>query len=228
MQSKQKIQVIAKAIISFTDSYTYNKQGKRNEQSEFESTLQLAYIVSTLQSLENQIQYNNALKQIIKTKKLLKSLIALTKFRLGTHIDLDVDRQRLEVRSGSQRCLSWIQCKGDEQIQTELINNGYGRVISIQISTAGGIGEEQDWEIFNGFIQISNFLRALHQGRNNYYQPSFQPLPLLARRSEEQIEEEGANEEIEAQMNNKGNYGNIKYYANSTKSATLNHFIHRN
>ncbi|KAA6371179.1 MAG: hypothetical protein EZS28_033293 [Streblomastix strix] len=227
MQSKQKIQVIAKAIISFTDSYTQNKKRKQKEQQKSESTLQLAYIVSTLQSLENQIQYNNALKQVIKTKKLLKSLVALVTFRLSTHIDLDVDRQRLEVRNGSGRCLSWIQCKGDEQIQSELVNVGFGKVICISICTAGGIGEEQDWEIFNGFIQISNFLRALHEGRNDDWKPSFQPLPLLARRSEEQIEEEGANEELDTQMNNKGNYGNIKYYANSTKSATPNHFIRK-
>ncbi|KAA6310370.1 MAG: hypothetical protein EZS28_056322, partial [Streblomastix strix] len=57
--------------------------------------------------------------------------------------------------------------------------------------------------------------------------PSFQPLPLLVPVSLEQIEEEGAIEEIETQMNNNGNYGYIKNDATWAKSVTLNHFIHR-
>ncbi|KAA6387831.1 MAG: hypothetical protein EZS28_016641, partial [Streblomastix strix] len=52
-------------------------------------------------------------------------------------------------------------------------------------------------------------------------------LPLLARVSFEQIEEEGANEEIEAQMNNNGLGGDIKAWGNLTKAVILNHFIHR-
>ncbi|KAA6371727.1 MAG: hypothetical protein EZS28_032747 [Streblomastix strix] len=63
-------------------------------------------------------------------------------------------------------------------------------------------------------------------GRNDYYS-SFKQLPLLARRTVEQIEEEGANEEIEAQMNNKGYYGEIKCRANKAKEVVLNRFIHR-
>ncbi|KAA6322450.1 MAG: hypothetical protein EZS28_054434 [Streblomastix strix] len=111
---------------------------------------------------------------------------------------------RLEIRCNSRWCLYWIQQFGDEQDQSELVNNGYGRVTSISFCTAGGKGEEQDKEISDGLYYISRFIRELHLGRNNDYQPSFQPLPLLARRSEEQIEEEGANEEIEAQLNNNG------------------------
>ncbi|KAA6369703.1 MAG: hypothetical protein EZS28_034770, partial [Streblomastix strix] len=178
-----------------------------------------------LQFLQNQILKNNTSKQVIQIPKLLKSLSALVTFRLGTHIDLDVDNQRLKVRSWSRDCLRYIQYFGDEQDQSELVNQGYGRVLSISFCTAGGKGEEQDYEIRNGLDRISDFLRELHEGKN--WQPYFQPLPLLARRSEEQIEEEGANEEIEAQMKNNGDDGDIKSNANRVKAMILNRFIRR-
>ncbi|KAA6366114.1 MAG: hypothetical protein EZS28_038360, partial [Streblomastix strix] len=168
MQTKQEIQNTANLIISFTDSYTQNKQGKQNEQPESESLPPLSEVGSTLLSLRNQIQ---------------------------------VDQQRLDVRSWSRACLSRIQSFGDEQVQQELVNYGYGRVMSLSFSTAGGVGEEQNMEIENGLYRIYRFLRQLHEGRN-YPQPSFQPLPLLVRSTEVQIEEEGAIEEIDAQMKN--------------------------
>ncbi|KAA6400317.1 MAG: hypothetical protein EZS28_004163 [Streblomastix strix] len=95
----------------------------------------------------------------------------------------------------------------------------------ITISTAGGSGEEQDLEIRNGLLDICWFLRELQVGRNDN-NSSFQPLPLHAKRSIEQIEEEGANEEIDAQMNNKGYHGIIKFRANEVKAKILNCFIH--
>ncbi|KAA6366630.1 MAG: hypothetical protein EZS28_037842 [Streblomastix strix] len=132
---------------------------------------------------------NKSCKLVTQIPTLLRSLSALVTFRLGNRIDLDVDRQILEVRSSSRDCL------------------------------------EQDKEIYNGLHDISEFLRQLHEGRT--WLPSFQPLPLLARRSIEQIEEEGANEELEAQMNNKGMNGYIMDQAKGSKAATLNHFIRR-
>ncbi|KAA6363209.1 MAG: hypothetical protein EZS28_041264 [Streblomastix strix] len=227
MQQKQEFYETARAIVSFTDSFTQNKQGKQNEQPESESISSLTDIASSLRTLSHQIwENNNTCKQVIHYPKLLHSLSALVTFRLGTHIDLDVDNQRLKIRYNSRWCLKYIRQFGDEQDQTELINNGYGRVTSITFCTAGGQGEEQDKEIWNGLMYISVFLIGLHEGRNGDYQPSFQPLPLLARRSEEQMEEEGANEEIDAQMKNKGMNGDIKHFANDAKAMTLNRFIH--
>ncbi|KAA6362757.1 MAG: hypothetical protein EZS28_041716 [Streblomastix strix] len=227
MQQKYKFYETARAIVSFTDLYTQNKQGKQNEQPESESISSLTDIASSLQTLSHQIQHNNnTRKQVIHIPKLLQSLSALVTFRLGTHIDLDVDNQRLEVRSWSRDCFRCIQQFGDEQDQSELVNNGYGRVMPISIFTAGGKGEEPDEEIYNGLKYISEFLTELHERRNNDWQPSFQPLPLLARRSEEQKEEEGANEEIDAQMNNNGDDGYIKSKAQWAKEAILNLFIH--
>ncbi|KAA6392546.1 MAG: hypothetical protein EZS28_011925 [Streblomastix strix] len=131
------------------------------------------------------------------------------------------------MRNSSRLCLWNVYFYGDEQVQSELVNIEYGRVMFITLSTAGGIGEEQDLEIFNGLYYIECFLRELYEGRNEW-QPSFQPLPLLARITEEQIEEEGANEEIDAQMNNYNGYNYyIKKWANYVKAASLNHFIRR-
>ncbi|KAA6381567.1 MAG: hypothetical protein EZS28_022905 [Streblomastix strix] len=168
---------------------------------------------------------NKSSKQVIRIPKLLQSLIALSIFRLGTHLREQTDLLRLQVRQRSRGCLSWIQSYGNEQMQSVLVNQGYGRVISLSFSTAGGIGEEEDAEISYGLLRISWFLKALYEG-SNYY-TSFQPLPLLARVSLEQIEEEGAIEEIDAQMNNNGFDGNIKNCANEAKEVTLNRFIHR-
>ncbi|KAA6392548.1 MAG: hypothetical protein EZS28_011927 [Streblomastix strix] len=223
MKSEQQIQDAARVIVFFTDSYTQNKQRKENEQSE--SLPSLTDIVSNLESLQRQILMKMSCKSATQITKLLHSLTTLSRFKVGTHLREEIDQQSLEVRRWSRRCLSQIQYNGDEQDQSKLANQEYGRMMSLSYSTAGGIGDEQDDEIQYGMFCISYFLGQLHQGRNNY-QPSFQPLPLLARITEEQIEEEGANEEIEAQIINKGFDGIIKSYANYVKAATLNCFIH--
>ncbi|KAA6372988.1 MAG: hypothetical protein EZS28_031485 [Streblomastix strix] len=227
MESDQEIQNASRDIVSFTDSYVQNKQRKLNQQQESESTLSLAQVTSSLESLLRQIDNRKSYKQVIRIPKLLQSLIALVTFRLGTHLREEKDLLILKVRRQSRECLRYIQVYGDKQIQKELVNVGYGRVMSLSFSTAGGIGEEQDLEIRSGLSDISRFFRQLHEGRNNYGYRPFQPLPLLARVSLEQIEEEGANEEIEAQMNNNGLGGGIKAWGNLTKAVILNHFIHR-
>ncbi|KAA6377230.1 MAG: hypothetical protein EZS28_027243 [Streblomastix strix] len=223
MNSEQEIKEVARFIILLTDSYTSKKERQQKEQQE--SVPSLTNIISSLQLLSKLIWNNNACKSVTKIPKLLQSLFALSLYNVCTRIDLDVDQQRVEVRHTSRLCLWNVYFYGDEQVQQELVNIEYGRVTSITFCTAGGIGEKQDLEIFNELYYIECFLRALHEGRN--WQPSFQPLPLLARRTEEQIEEEGANEEIEAQIINKGYDGNIFYYANRAKAATLNCFIRR-
>ncbi|KAA6364610.1 MAG: hypothetical protein EZS28_039863, partial [Streblomastix strix] len=162
-------------------------------------------------------------KQVTQIPKLLQSLIALVTFRLGTHLREQTDLLRIEARHQSRHCLYWIRVYGDEQIQKELVNQEYGRVLSITFSTAGGVGEEKDEEIKDGLNYIQYFLGELYQGRNDNYDydddvdwyTSFQPLPLLARRTEEQIEEVGAIEEIETQINNNGLNWNIKGDANN-------------
>ncbi|KAA6310100.1 MAG: hypothetical protein EZS28_056376, partial [Streblomastix strix] len=72
---------------------------------------------------------NKSSKQVTQIPKLLQSLIALVTFRLGTHLNEQMDLLRLEVRRQSRECLRYIQVYGDEQDQQELVNNGYRRVI---------------------------------------------------------------------------------------------------
>ncbi|KAA6379824.1 MAG: hypothetical protein EZS28_024649 [Streblomastix strix] len=227
MEQEYEFYETARDIVSFTDSYTLNKQGKQNEQPESESIPSITKICSSLQFLRNQILSNNTCKQLIQIPKLLKSITTLSLYKIGIHIGQELDQMRLKVRSFSRECLYWIQVWGDEQDQSELVNKRYGRVTSISICTAGGQGEEQDKEIFQGLRSIYLFLYELHEGRNNDYKPSFQPLPLLARRTEEQIEEEGADEELEAQMKNNGLDDDIKNWANRVKAVVLNRFIRR-
>ncbi|KAA6368250.1 MAG: hypothetical protein EZS28_036223 [Streblomastix strix] len=224
MKSEQEVQDAARAIISFTDSYTQNRKREQNEQSK--SNPSFVYIVSTLQSLENQIRNNYSRKSVIQIPKLLHSLAILVTLRLGTRLREEIDQQIFTIRHWSRECLRQIQFFGDEQDQTELVNIRYGRIMPILISTAGGVGEEQDEAIYNGLNHIQQFLRQLHKGRNEW-KPYFQPLPLLFRRTEEQIEEEGASEEIEAQMKNSRYYGYIKICANLANDTTLNRFFHK-
>ncbi|KAA6367233.1 MAG: hypothetical protein EZS28_037240 [Streblomastix strix] len=99
----------------------------------------------------------------------------------------------------------------------------YARVLVITISTASGHGEEQNGEIWDGLRYISSFLISLNQGRD--YNAIFPPQPLLARRSDEQIEEEGGNEEIDSQLINTEKNDDIKNSANRAKGEILNYFI---
>ncbi|KAA6390334.1 MAG: hypothetical protein EZS28_014138 [Streblomastix strix] len=207
METELNIQDAAGAIISFTDSYAYKKERKQKEQPESESTDSLIEITAYLEYLGDKIRNNNDFKQMIMNQNLLRPLASLTIFKLGNHSNQEVDQLRLNVRYNSRTWLGRIQYTGDAQDFADLVNVGYGKVICISFSTAGGIGEEEDEEIWNRLVYISEFLRELHQ--------------------EEQIEEEGAKEEVDAQMNNNGYHGYIKHCANQAKVATLCSFCHR-
>ncbi|KAA6359353.1 MAG: hypothetical protein EZS28_045120, partial [Streblomastix strix] len=169
---------------------------------------------------------NNVRKLVTQIPNLLQSISTLTRYKISDHFNQE-DQQSLKIRYNSRQCLRQIQEYGDPQVQSELLKVGYVILLAISFSTAGGIGEEQNKEIWNGLNCIYWFLLDLHKGRNIDQIPSFQPLPQLVRRSEEQIEEEGANEEIETQMKNIGSNGNIKDWANLAKAASLNRFIHK-
>ncbi|KAA6381332.1 MAG: hypothetical protein EZS28_023141 [Streblomastix strix] len=225
MLSNYEINGIVRAIVSFTDSHVQNKQRKQKEQQESESTLSLDQVASGLDSIFGQILRQKSCKFVIRIPKLLQSLIALVNFRIGTHLNEQTDLLRLNVRYLSRLCLWNIQRKGDAQVHSELVRQGYVRVTSISFSTAGGVCEEDDFKISDGLSYISIFLIKLRYGRYDDLYPSFQPLPLLARVSLEQIEEEGAIEEIEAQMNNNAYIGHIKGKAKDVKAETLNHFV---
>ncbi|KAA6355492.1 MAG: hypothetical protein EZS28_048981 [Streblomastix strix] len=141
---------------------------------------------------------------------------------IGTHLSYENDQLTLALRSGSIECLHYIQEYGDAYDQSELVNANYTGVLVIAISTASGHGEEEDEQIKDGLSLIYRFLYDINQGIKYL----FPPQPLLARRSDEQIEEEGGNEEIDSQLINKGHqYCDIKNSANRAKGAILNYFI---
>ncbi|KAA6402880.1 MAG: hypothetical protein EZS28_001592 [Streblomastix strix] len=113
-----------------------------------------------------------------------------------------IEEEKEQIRSSSRRCLDNIQSCGDTSVQSELVSIGYARVFTFAFSTASGSGEEEDYEIYYRLSQISQFFSNLNKRRNNL--ATFPPQPLLAHRSDEQIEEEGANEEIDSQLINNG------------------------
>ncbi|KAA6371988.1 MAG: hypothetical protein EZS28_032485 [Streblomastix strix] len=148
---------------------------------------------------------------------------------MNIHINEEEDRKVSLIRNGSGSCLDSIQRYGDESTQSELVSSEYAVVQVLQVSTAGGDGEQEDEYILFGLYIISEFLKSLYQGRQTNEinpGPSFPQQISLARRSDEQIEEEGGNEEIETQLTNEGEIiGDIKQTAIETKCQLLNYFI---
>ncbi|KAA6360293.1 MAG: hypothetical protein EZS28_044180 [Streblomastix strix] len=213
-------------LIQFASQSQFNKKTdsiQQRNQQQSESSSSISLIASSNNLLYILIQWNNKIyKEVIKTPKVLHSLSTLSIYKIGTHLSQENDQQTLALRRSSRRCLGIIQLRGDVSTHSELINVGYAIVFVIAISTASGSGEEKDEEIWNGLSKISIFLKCLNKGKQN----SFPPQPLLARRSYEQFEEEGGNEEIDSQLINNGQqYCNIKDGAIRNKGRILNYFI---
>ncbi|KAA6381647.1 MAG: hypothetical protein EZS28_022826 [Streblomastix strix] len=167
---------------------------------------------------------------MIQTPNLLHSLILLYRYNFYIHTNKKDDREALLIRNKSGYCLDFIQEYGDESDQSELVNSEYAVVLVLSLSTAGGDGEQDNRGIWNRLIYISRFMNSLHQRRQTSYfnrGPSFPQQIRLARRSDEQIEEEGGNEEIEAQLFKKGFSVSVNYWANQAQGNILNYFIHR-
>ncbi|KAA6397954.1 MAG: hypothetical protein EZS28_006513 [Streblomastix strix] len=214
-------------LIQFSFQSQLDKRTNSQEQHDqqySESTFSLSLISFSINLLSNLINYKNNRYVVINTPNAIHSLCTLTCYKNNIHFSQENDKQTFKVRYSSRDCLFYIHQFGDASDQTELVKVGYARVLVIAISTASGSGEEYDKEIYQGLNYISDFIRCLNKGKNNF--ATFPPQPLLARRSDEQIEEEGGNEEIDSQLINKGyQYRNIKHRANETKGAILNYFI---
>ncbi|KAA6391945.1 MAG: hypothetical protein EZS28_012530 [Streblomastix strix] len=213
-------------LIKFAFQSQHDKKAKSQEQhnqQQSESSSSLSLITSSIDLLNNLIDDNNICKTVTKTPKVLHSLTTLSIYQIGTHLSQENDQQTLALRSSSRRCLHYIHQYGDASVQSELVNANYTGVLVIAISTAGGHGEEQEFEIYMRLDYISDFISNLNKGR--YTSPSFPPQPALAQISEEQIEVEGAIEELEAQLIYNGNSWNIKNSANIIKGYIMNFYI---
>ncbi|KAA6373012.1 MAG: hypothetical protein EZS28_031461, partial [Streblomastix strix] len=198
------------------------------QQQQQSDSFELSLISSTLVLINKLIKYNTErCKQIINTPNFLNSLIKLTQFKFNNETNKEEDKQSLQIRDWSKQSLDSIQRWGDEQVQVELVTNGYPRILIIVINTAGGNEQEQDDGIGKGLINIADFIREILRGRRqthpNYPIPSLSPQPVLLKSCQEQIIDEGENEEIEAQLINKGFF--IKQRANWVKGSILNFFI---
>ncbi|KAA6363923.1 MAG: hypothetical protein EZS28_040550 [Streblomastix strix] len=220
-------------LIQFASQSQLDKKTDSQEQhnqQQSESSSSISFISSYINLLYYLILYNynnnnnNICNVVINTPNALHSLCTLTSYKINIHFNQENDKQTFEVRSSSGEFLYSIQSCGDASTQTELVNARYAGALVIAISTAGGAGEENDWGICDRLRYISQFLSSLNKGRINDYS-SFPPQPLLARRSNEQIEEEGGNEEIESQISNKGLRGNMRNIASKVKGEILNYFI---
>ncbi|KAA6375836.1 MAG: hypothetical protein EZS28_028637 [Streblomastix strix] len=215
-------------LIQFASQSQLDKKSdsqEQHDQQQTESTSSLSLITQSLDLLKRLIYDNNNIcKVVINTPNALHSLCTLSGCKFNIHFNKEYDLQTFEVRDSSRWCLWYIQQCGDSSTQSELINARYVGVLVIAISTASGSGEEYDDDINSGLVRISYFIRCLNKGKS-YQQPSFPPQPLLVRRSDEQLEEEGGNEEIDSQLINEGDYGLIKNRANEGKGAILNYFI---
>ncbi|KAA6373566.1 MAG: hypothetical protein EZS28_030907, partial [Streblomastix strix] len=120
--------------------------------------------------------------------------------------------------------------EGDEYAQDELVTNGYPRILVNIINTAGGNEYQQDEWIDQGLNNIYNFIIKILKGRQTDIfnpRPSLQPYPVLFKSCLEQIEDEGGNEEIEAQLVNKaiGEYDGIHNNSNLAKRRILNIYV---
>ncbi|KAA6375036.1 MAG: hypothetical protein EZS28_029435 [Streblomastix strix] len=156
---------------------------------------------------------------------LLHSLIKLCNYKQNTHIIKKEDEQSEHIRKNSRLCLSNIWNHGDQSTFIELATVGYALALIISLSTAGGIGDQEDCNICYGFNNIIEFLRQLHLGRQYY--TNFPPQPALCKVCEEQIEEEGGIDEVDAQTINKGEglyQWNTKHWANKAIGEYLNYF----
>ncbi|KAA6376247.1 MAG: hypothetical protein EZS28_028226 [Streblomastix strix] len=193
------------ALIQLKSAFASQSQFKKetdsqeqHDQQQSESFSSISLITSSINLLKSIIyENNNICNVVINTPNALNSLITLTSYKINIHFSQQQDQQSLQVRSISRGCLQYIHEYGDASAQTELVNARYVRVLVIAFSTASGAGRPF----------------------------TFPPQHLLVRRSDEQIEEEGGNEEIESQLINKGFSGNIKIEAKVAKRRILNYFI---
>ncbi|KAA6360205.1 MAG: hypothetical protein EZS28_044268 [Streblomastix strix] len=193
------------------------------------ASIQKLHIV-VIQALA-EVSSNNKEFFNINTPNFINSLIKLAEFKFNNDTNFEEDNQSLKIRNESKQCLDSIHSWGDEQAQVELVTNGYPRILVNIINTAGGNEQEQEGRIYQGLWNIFNFIGEILKGRETDPDyglfPSFPPQPVLFKSCQEQIEDEGGNEEMEAQLVNKrkGEYDDINNRANFAKRRILNIFV---
>ncbi|KAA6358480.1 MAG: hypothetical protein EZS28_045993, partial [Streblomastix strix] len=86
---------------------------------------------------------------MIQTPNLLHYLIQLNRYNINNHINEEEDEEALSIRKQSGMCLYCILRYGDESTQYELVSSEFAVLQVLQVSTAGGDGEQEGNEIAN-------------------------------------------------------------------------------
>ncbi|KAA6388965.1 MAG: hypothetical protein EZS28_015506 [Streblomastix strix] len=169
----------------------------------------------------------NSYQVIISNTALIHSFIQLCKYKLCQYVNQEEKKQADEIRSYSSYGLREVVQYGVIQTFEVLSHSCYAGVLAKATATAGGIVVEADTDIAVTISNIFNFIHILLNGRYpNPCLPTVPPLPALLKESVEQIEVEGAQEEVEAQMtNNENRTMDINYHARNFKAILLNAFI---
>ncbi|KAA6396393.1 MAG: hypothetical protein EZS28_008081 [Streblomastix strix] len=164
---------------------------------------------------------------------LISSICKLCKFNFEILIS---DKEVLiiqDIRNHSIRSLGWIQCHGDNDAQSQLYKLGYAGMMAVAVGICGGYIANNNGDIKLALSSIGCFFSRIHEGRQIYREDidediSFPPQPELTKPSEEQFEEEGGNEEIEALLIDKGRNEfddeSINVRSIKAKYSILNHF----
>ncbi|KAA6359712.1 MAG: hypothetical protein EZS28_044761 [Streblomastix strix] len=136
-----------------------------------------------------------------------------------------------DIRYHSIRSLGWIQYHGDNDAQSQLCKLGYAGMMAVAVGICGGCIVNNNGDIKLALSSIGCFFNRIHEGRKTqyFYHHPVPPQPELIKPSEEQLEEEGGNEEIEQWMakKQKEKYQNIKFRTIQTKYTILNSFCNK-
>ncbi|KAA6392717.1 MAG: hypothetical protein EZS28_011756 [Streblomastix strix] len=139
-----------------------------------------------------------------------------------------MDKVAFQIRNKCIQLFERIYEEGNQNALESLTKNGHANSLVIKVGADDGYygidGEELDSNLFD----LRCFFRTLHKGRQFYPQyqvyPSYPPQICLAQQSEEQLEEEGSLEDIDAYLINQLNNEKIKKSVNLAKNSIFNIF----
>ncbi|KAA6392604.1 MAG: hypothetical protein EZS28_011865 [Streblomastix strix] len=149
-------------------------------------------------------------------------------YKINVQTNDNKDQQSYLIRKRSSQCLQHVLLYGDESVYADLQNIGFVGTSIIPISSAGSFGENDEDQMFMGLIDVSSLFISLHNVSDNPHYPTFPPQPTLLKTSQEQVEEEGAYEEVESLLIDNGRRNCIKKRAKQTKREILNIWIDMN
>ncbi|KAA6385039.1 MAG: hypothetical protein EZS28_019433 [Streblomastix strix] len=188
-------------ISSFIQSNTFPLKESGDQQLIQQSSHTI--LISAIKFITN-ILRNNAVncKEVINTPKLTEFIFKLSKFKQGEYCDPQFSTSS-QIRVCSRQCLTKIQhfCGHSELLRLSYL--GYIGVLASAISTAGGCGEVDYFEVLETlgfFVNFSIFNESQQQNKLSNKNTNLPLLKVLFRQSEEQLEIEGGYEELNSHL----------------------------